>query len=81
MKQTRQRDIIACSQRAIIIHQEFGYDKQRNTFNAFYSAFHASKHQMHDILIQFVVTSRDPYLVTGYAVGAVFSRNSIGGQV
>ena len=81
VEQACKRDVIALAQRAVLVYQELGYDKQGDSLDAFWRSLYPRQYQVNDVLVQFMVTARYPDLVAGNAVGTVGGGNRIGCQI
>ena len=72
--QASQDDVVALTQTAVFIDQEFRHDKQRDPLGTGRCVGQLGQYQVDDVFAQFVVTGRDKDLVAADAVAAVFLR-------
>ena len=63
--------VIACAQRAIVTHHEFGHQKQRDALDTLGRARHAGQHEMNDVFSHVVLTIGDVDLGAKHLVSAV----------
>ena len=81
VKQAGKGDFIALAQRAVVINQELGHDKQGYSLDATGGTFDSRQHQVNNVLVQLMVAAGNPYLIAADTVGPVVCRFSSGGQV
>ena len=61
--QASQRHIISLTTTAIFIEQPSRHDEERNPFHARRASRHFCKHQVYNVLREFMITGRNPHLV------------------
>ena len=81
VEQARQGHLVALTQAAIVIYQKLGHDKQRNALDAFGCPLDARQHQVHDVLVDLVITAGDKNLVAGNSVTAIFHGYRRSGEI
>ena len=63
--------VIACAQRTVWVHHEFGHHKQANALHALGCAYHAGQHQVDDVVGHIVFTVGDVDLGTKNLIAAI----------
>src|SRR5690606_7899748 len=76
--QTAAANAVALTQRAIVVDQELGNDKQAEALDALRRALDPGQNRVDDVFGEVVLARRDPYLLAGDLVAAVSLRDRLG---